>query len=127
MKSECGFSYIETMISVLLTALLVGVAGQMTALAVQIRQAQAEETQGYLLAYSAVERWKMDGVVQTFVKEADGQTYHVLVQSEPLTERIEKCEVLVRWGESGADQKQIRVKGSRFLTGLSITETESVG
>ncbi|BAU27367.1 hypothetical protein DFP93_102389 [Aneurinibacillus soli] len=115
MKSQDGFSYVETVISILLVALLVGVTGQMTALAVQIRQKQAEETQGYLLAYSMVERWKMDGVVGTFQKEVEGCRYYVGVQSGPLTERVEQCEVLVQWGESEAERKQVQVKGSRFL------------
>lgn len=122
MKRQDGFSYVETVISILLLAVLVGVTGQMTALAVQIRQKQAEETQGYLLAYSRVERWKIDGAVGIFQKEVEGCRYNVRVQSGPLTERVEQCEVLVQWGESEAERKQIQVKGTRFLSSTPVRE-----
>lgn len=126
MKSQAGFSYVETVISILLVALLVGVTGQMTALAVQIREEQAEETQGYLLAYSMVERWKMDGVVGTFQKEIEGCRYDIRIRSESLTERVERCEVLVQWGAE-AERKQVQVKGSRFLGRTPARGTGSGG
>ncbi|MFT9849370.1 hypothetical protein [Aneurinibacillus sp. REN35] len=120
---EDGFTYVEALLSLALFAGFVLAAQGSLQIITRERAEKQSEITGYLLARSLLEQWKVGQTMDTTEREEHGVRYQIRVAYGQSTERVETCEVQIRWKNRRGGERHIGFQGYR-LTPLLLPETK---
>nr|WP_027417838.1 hypothetical protein [Aneurinibacillus terranovensis] len=113
--NQKGFMYLESVFTLFLLLLLLGVVNQTIETIDQKRMDSQDNTASYLLARSLIEQWKAKGsLVDAEDHFIHGKCYAVRARLMVVSEMVEKCEVEVSWQSSGSEEKKVTMEGYRF-------------
>ncbi|MBN6186061.1 type II secretion system protein [Aneurinibacillus sp. BA2021] len=120
---EAGFTYVEALLSLALFAGIVLATQGVLQLAIKEQAERKSEMAGYLLARSLLEQWKAGQAADTADREEDGIRYRIRMACGQSTERVETCEVEVRWQNKRGEARDITFRGYR-LAPVPLIETK---
>jgi type II secretory pathway pseudopilin PulG len=124
---EAGFSYIESLLALCLLVLLMAAVTPVLESLEHGREDRKNETEGYLLARTAMERWKAgEPASVSEEKIIGGKAFGIEANVLPITAMVEKCEVTVQWKSRTHGPKKYTLTGYRFIPGVSVPSSTSL-
>jgi Tfp pilus assembly protein PilV len=124
---ERGFTYIEALLAMALLSAVILFVHEALYYTAREREEKMYETQGYLFAYSLVEQWKAGLTITGTSQEFRGTLYEMRLIPGRVTNRVEKCEVEVRWESRRLGRRYVRFTGYRFVPVKPGTPSATIG